>query len=91
MSEARARAALKDSVYINGTWVKPEGTFSVVSGITGEAFAQCPLATVKDVDAACTGAAAAFKTWRKTPAAERADWLRKLADELEKRKDDVAS
>lgn len=76
MSAEKARAALKDSVYINGAWVKPAGTFDVVSGATGELIAACPLAVEEHADAAAKAAAAAFKTWSKVPAAERAVWLK---------------
>jgi len=90
-SEAKARASLKDSLYIGGAWVKPAGAFDVVSGATGAVFATCPQATVEHVGQAAAAAAAAWPAWSKTPPAERAAWLRKLADELERRKDDVAS
>jgi acyl-CoA reductase-like NAD-dependent aldehyde dehydrogenase len=130
MSLEKARAALQTANYIDGAWIKPEKTFDVVSGATGAVFAQCPLATAEMAADAAKAASAAFKTWGKTPAAERAGWLMcvsrgrrelagclfshfaratlsprysarsapppspfsrsKLADELEKRKEEVA-
>jgi betaine-aldehyde dehydrogenase len=90
-SYARASANFRDALYINGSWVKPAGTFEVVSGATGAVLASSPQATAEHVEAAAAGAAAAFKTWSRVAPAERAGWLRKLADELERRKDDVAS
>ena len=86
----RARAHFRDSLYVNGAWLKPAATFEVVSGATGAALADAPLATPEHAEAAAAGAAAAFRSWSRTPPAERAGWLRKLADELERRKDDVA-
>jgi len=76
MSAERALANIKDSVFINGNWVKPVKTFDVLSGTSGKVFATCPNATVDDVDAAVKAAATAFKTWSKTPATERSDWLK---------------
>ena len=48
--------------------------------------------TADDVDRAVAAARRAFEAgWAFTPPAERADWLRKLADGLETRKQDIAS
>ncbi len=87
MSLDKARAALQTANYIDGAWVKPEKTFDVVSGATGAVFAQCPLATPDMAAAAAAAAAAAFKTWGKTPAAERAGWL-KCVGQREKRREE---
>ncbi len=76
MSSASARANLKTHIYLNGAWKATEATFPVLESATGNLLADCPKATPADVDAAVTAAAAAFKTWGKTPAAERAAWLK---------------
>lgn len=76
MSLEKAKAALKDSVFVNGAWVKPEATFDVIAATNGQTFAACPQATPAHADEAAKAAAAAFKTWGKTTGAERAGWLR---------------
>ena len=91
-SAARALAALRsDVVFINGAWKKTLSTFPVTSPLTGLVHAQAPQGTVELVDEAVKAAAAAFSSWGVLPAAARAAHLRSLADELEKRRDDVAS
>jgi betaine-aldehyde dehydrogenase len=91
-SATRALAALRsDAVFINGAWRKTLTSFPVVSPTTGAVHAQAPQGTAETVDEAVRAAATAFVSWAATPAATRAAHLRALADELEKRKEDVAS
>ena len=82
---------LSKSVYVNGNFVTPTATFDVISGATGAFLSTCPLAGANEAETACIGAATAFKSWSKLSGSVRATWLRKLADELESRKDAVAS
>ncbi len=76
MSVERALANIKDSIFVNGTWIKPAKTFDVYSGATGKIFSTCPNASVDDVDTAVKAASTAFKSWSKTSATERSDWLK---------------
>jgi len=81
------RKALRKQLFIGGKFVDAEGgTFDVLNPCTGELLAPAGLASSAQVDAAVKAAAEAFKTWSRTSNAERAGWLRKLADELEQRK-----
>jgi aldehyde dehydrogenase (NAD+) len=77
--------------YINGEWVEPIGkeTSEVINPATGEISARVPYGNSEDVDAAVTAARNAFDSWSRTSAAERADFLRKLAIEGEKRNADL--
>ena len=50
---------------------------------SGEALYQVPVATKDDVDAAVSGARKAFKSWAKTPFAERSRLLLRYADAIE--------
>jgi len=80
--------------YIDGQWQKPAGTdmIEVRSAATEEVIARIPKGTPADVDRAVSAARRAFDSgWEYTTAAERADWLRKLADALEKRVQDIAT
>jgi len=60
-------------------------TSDVVDPCTGEAYAQAPISTGADVDAAMRAAAAAFETWRDTTPAERQRALLRIADAVEAR------
>lgn len=50
---------------------------------TGQVFAQCPASDGDDVEEAVQAARAAAPDWAATPAAERAELLRSLADRLQ--------
>jgi aldehyde dehydrogenase (NAD+) len=76
-----------DKFYINGQWVEPigKGMSEVINPANGEISAVVPYGSVEDVDAAVRAARNAFDSWSRTSAAERADFLRRLAEEGEKR------
>ena len=80
-----------DKFYINGQWVEPigKGTSDVINPATGEVSARVPYGNAEDVDAAVGAAKNAFPSWSQTSAAERAEFLRKLAAEGEKRNADL--
>jgi len=91
MSQELGLANFGKSVFINGNFVTPSATFDVISGTTGSFLATCPLAGPAEAEAACVGAAEAFKSWSRLSGSARAGWLRKLADQLESSKDAIAS
>jgi betaine-aldehyde dehydrogenase len=62
---------------IDGTMV------GIVDPSTGEEYLEAPVSGPKDVDAAMTSAAEAFKTWKNTTPSERSLALLKIADALE--------
>ena len=68
---------------INGEWTKPGNLLESHNPANGELLAKFTDATDADVDAAVAAAQAAFKTWRKTTAAERAALLNKIADVID--------
>jgi acyl-CoA reductase-like NAD-dependent aldehyde dehydrogenase len=79
--------------YIGGEWVEPSGSdvIDVISASTEEVIGRVPRGTPADVDRAVAAARRAFdEGWAFTSQAERADWLRKLADALERRVPQVA-
>ncbi|NCF63528.1 MAG: aldehyde dehydrogenase family protein [Gammaproteobacteria bacterium] len=80
-----------DKFYINGEWVEPigKGSSEVINPATGEVSARVPYGNSEDVDAAVSAAKKAFESWSRTSAAERAEFLRKLAAEGEKRNADL--
>ena len=80
--------------YIDGRWQKPAGsdTIDVRSAATEEVIGRIPKGTAADVDRAVAAARRAFDSgWALTTTAERAGWLRTLADALEARVQDIAT
>jgi aldehyde dehydrogenase (NAD+) len=80
-----------DKFYINGQWVEPigKGSSEVINPATGEISAVVPYGNTEDANAAVKAARDAFDSWSRTSAAERAEYLRKLAAEGEKRNADL--
>ncbi len=69
---------------INGQFVKGEGApISVLNPATGAEIAQVAEASMAQIEAAVSAAAAAFKSWKKTTPRDRATMLLKLADAIE--------
>ena len=78
---------------IAGQAVPPRSGHSlpVVEPASGQPFASCPDGDAADVGAAVEAAEAAYPAWSALPAAERAAWMLRLADALERRCDDFAA
>jgi aminomuconate-semialdehyde/2-hydroxymuconate-6-semialdehyde dehydrogenase len=72
--------------YIDGARQVSAGhpQFDVWEPATGEVYAHAPESTAADVDAAVAAARAAFPGWRDLPGSERARWLERLADLVER-------
>ncbi len=82
--------ALKN--YINGAWSTSTATtyLDVLNPATTETLATVPLSPANEVDEAVQAAAAAFVSWRRTPATERIQYLFKLKGLLEDHLDALA-
>ncbi|WP_339503320.1 aldehyde dehydrogenase family protein [Pseudomonas silesiensis] len=78
--------------YIDGGFSagSPTGKITVVNPADGEAIAQVSEATLGDIDHAVASANAGFKVWSKTSPAARAAVLFKLADLLERNREELA-
>ncbi|MEY4458152.1 MAG: hypothetical protein RL431_806 [Actinomycetota bacterium] len=79
--------------YINGEYVDSRGTDAIdlINPATGDVYAQSPVSTAADVDAAYQAANTAFAEWGETTPSERQLALWRIADEIEKRADDFAA
>jgi len=77
-------------VYLNGDWVQTRETIKVVNPATGEAFASVSVIGRAEVAKAIERAHEAFLLWRKQTGRSRGEFLQKIANELERRKDEVA-
>jgi succinate-semialdehyde dehydrogenase/glutarate-semialdehyde dehydrogenase len=77
-------------LYLNGQWVTTQKTIRVVNPATTEVFAEVCAIDRAAVAQAVKDAHAAFPAWRALTGKARGDFLRKIADELEKRRDEFA-
>src|SRR5947208_2606512 len=78
--------------FIGGEWVDAAdgGTMEVLNPATGEAIAEVPRGTAKDVDRAVEAAKRAWPGWFETTPGERAEVLLKLADLLDEHTEELA-
>lgn len=76
--------------WIGGERVASASTFQDVSPLDGEVIAEVARGQQAEADAAVTAAQAAFASWSRTPAPERAAVLHRIADGVEKRIADLA-
>ena len=79
-------------LHIAGRWRAgaDRETLGVLNPATGETIGRCAVATTADLDEALAAAARAFPAWRKVAPFERAKVMRKAADLLRARVDDIA-
>ncbi|MCB1566460.1 MAG: aldehyde dehydrogenase family protein, partial [Xanthomonadales bacterium] len=78
--------------YIGGQWVAPKSGqyFDNVTPVTGKVFTRIARSDKDDVEAALDAAHAAKDAWGKTPAAERANVLNRIADRIEQNLETLA-
>ena len=77
-------------LYLNGEFVPGETSVPVINPATGEAFARMSLTTRARVAQSLADAHTAFVSWRQLTGKARGDWLQKIANEVERRRDDIA-
>ncbi len=79
---------------IDNQWVMPAqgGTFPAINPATEEVFDAMPRGGAEDIDAAVRAARAAFDAgWKNSAGAERASLLRRIADGIEGRREELAA
>jgi betaine-aldehyde dehydrogenase len=94
MTGAQPKTNHARELYIAGKWTSQSGTgcIDVLSASTEEVIGSVPEGTAADVDRAVRAARAAFDGhWSQTSVQERAEWLRKLADALKQRAEQIAA
>lgn len=76
---------------IDGKKIATAETFGVINPATEEIVGECPIASKAQLDQAVAAAAAAFKTWSRTPDAERAAVCGKIAEAIGEHADELAT
>jgi succinate-semialdehyde dehydrogenase/glutarate-semialdehyde dehydrogenase len=77
-------------VYLNGQWVRTQKTIRIVNPASGESFAEVSTVDRAAVGRAISDAHAAFSAWHALTAKARGEFLHKIANELERRRDEIA-
>ncbi len=79
------------SLFIDGAWVKAAGghTQPILNPATGEQIGTVPVAEKADLDRALAAAAKGFNAWKKVSAFDRYKLMRKAADNLRSRAEDI--
>jgi len=73
-------------VFIEGRWQEPSSpdVLAILNPATEEVVGRAAVASPKDVDAAVAAARMAFPAWSARPVSERAEYMSRFADEIDK-------
>ena len=77
--------------YVDGRWVEAsDGSYAIPNPATEETFSHAPVGSPGDIDLAIAAARRAFDTgrWSRTPLAERVAILLRVADGVERRREE---
>ncbi len=77
-------------LYINGEWRSTTETLPVINPSTEEVVGHVPVATTSDLNDALKAAQSGFETWREWSPRNRSDLVRKAAQILRRRQDEIA-
>lgn len=82
----------RDKLFIHGKWVSPHGSGSidVINASTEAVMGRIPEGHARDAEDAIAAARGAFEAWANTPPAVRAGFLRKIAQGLQDRTEELA-
>src|SRR4051794_4091558 len=93
MSTAAGQSSATDArMFVGGRWTEAlhGETFTAESPATGESIGEVPQGTREDARLAIASANEAAASWARLTAFERADFLQRVGDEIEKRRDELA-
>ena len=76
--------------FIDNKWHKSKENYDVINPSTEEVLGQASKASKEEVDKAIQSAAKGFLSWKSTQAWERSNKIRKIADAIRQRKDEIA-
>lgn len=77
-------------LYLNGEWVETGSAWEVINPARGEPFAKISIIDRARLARALEDAQRAFDPWRQRTAKARGDYLRRIADELSRRREEIA-
>ncbi|TSP14169.1 aldehyde dehydrogenase family protein [Cupriavidus campinensis] len=82
----------RDKLFINGKWIQPHGSglIDVIHSATEAVMGKIPEGDARDAEDAIAAARAAFDGWSNTPPAVRAGYIRKIAEGLKDRTEELA-
>lgn len=91
-SKLRSPFAQRYDNFIGGQWVAPKAGryFDNITPVTGQVVGQIARSQAEDIDAALDAAHAAKDAWGRTPVAERARILNRIADRMEQHLEKLA-
>jgi betaine-aldehyde dehydrogenase len=77
--------------FVAGNYADTEDgvTSPVIDPSTGDTYAEAPVSSARDVDAAMTAAGAGFEVWRDATPSERQRAMLRIADAVEERADEI--
>ncbi|CAG2129228.1 aldehyde dehydrogenase family protein [Cupriavidus plantarum] len=83
----------RDKLFINGNWVAPHasGQIEVIQSSDESVMGTIPEGHARDAEDAIAAARAAFDGWAATPVAVRVGYLRKIAEGLKDRTEELAT
>src|SRR4051812_7265722 len=92
LTYARDCLPARRDLYIGGKWRPASlgGEFDIANPSTGESLGRVALATSEDVNEAVDAASRAYQSWRRTPPAERAAKLRRIAEIVRRNSEELA-
>ena len=76
--------------YIDGEWTNTERMYSKLNPSTGKALGAFPITEKEEVSRALVAARKAFHSWKKVSRFTRSDYLNRVAQIIEKRKEELA-
>ncbi len=81
----------KIKFFIGGKWQGSNETLPITNPATEEQLGLLPVAQKQELDAALTAARQGFEIWRKTPPVVRSDIIRKAAQLMRERQEEIAN
>lgn len=84
-------ARVFDGFYAGGSWKRATKTFQDFNPANDQLWANVADADIEDVRDTIQAAHTAFPAWADLPFTERAEFMLKIADEIERRKDDLVA
>ncbi|XP_043268209.1 3-sulfolactaldehyde dehydrogenase [Venturia canescens] len=89
---SRRLSLLREQSYVDGNWVNAKNgqTFEVLNPVDGSIVGKVPNMNKEDTELAITAASKSFKSFSRTSAKERSDWLRNWYNLMVKHSEELA-